>query len=127
MIHIGDVLTRQIHSSLSPQEAMYIEKEYHKLKKHPFLALFFTMIFLGCLGVDRFYIRDYKKGFIKLGCCITVVLSPVSMVMTMIDVFKIWKATEAENYKSLNNVYQKVLAQKKRAMGRSSGLKHPSR
>ena len=56
---------------------------------------FFLSIFLGCLGIDRFYIQDYIIGFSKLltggGCGL----------WWLIDIFIIKKSTKRKN---LHNV-----------------------
>lgn len=65
---------------------------------NPSMALFLS-IFLGCLGLDRFYIQDYIIGIAKLvtggGCGL----------WWLIDIFIIKKATIQRN---LHNVLKAI-------------------
>ena len=63
--------------------------------KSPKFALFLS-IFFGLFGVDRFYIRDFKKGILKLVFCF-------SLVFWIIDLFFILKDAKKYNWRLINS------------------------
>ena len=65
--------------------------------KNPVVALILT-IFLGCLGIDRFYVGDVGIGILKLltcGCC---------GLLALWDLFTIYKHTKDVNYYKIMSI-----------------------
>lgn len=118
MLNPAESLLKEMRSKLSITEMIALEKEYHVAKKHPTLALALSW-FLGWLAIDRFYIGDVKFALGKLLaillCLITAVLVlpvGIAVLIWFVDLFKIMKATEARNIKTLESIYAKALMRK---------------
>lgn len=97
-----DLLIEKYNKLLPINSIEYISKNKIILQNvvlyNPSMALFLS-IFLGCLGLDRFYIQDYIIGIAKLvtggGCGL----------WWLIDIFIIKKATRQRN---LHNVLKAI-------------------
>lgn len=80
--------------------------------KSPMLA-FVLNIFLGTLGVARFYIGDFKRGAIYLICLIIGqfifgIFALVPLIGWIIDIFMIIKTTREQNFAIINNYLNKA-------------------
>lgn len=100
------------------------------VKRFQTVTIILLSLFLGCIGVDRFYIGDNKKGGLKLGLTIfgvvLIILSTfiaaigfslglVVMVVAqiyfcaigiffLVDIFKCMKASKEKNLENILNV-----------------------
>lgn len=124
MLNPAESLLTEMRSKLSIAEMITVEKEYHAAKKHPSLALALSF-FLGCFAIDRFYIGNVRFAICKslaILMCIVLSVLVVPLVLAMliwfVDLFKIMKATEARNIKTLENIYAKALMRKVRRSSR---------
>lgn len=67
--------------------------------KSPHLALFLSILF-GLFGLDRFYIKDYKRAILK------IILSPI-FILWLIDIALISNDTKKSNFKKIKDYIDK--------------------
>ena len=95
--------TTQAKKDLDPAEQVQFELAYSRQRKDPTAALLLS-IFLGGLGVDRFYIGDITLGVAKL---LTV---GGFFIWMIIDWFLIRNAAAAKNTAAIREVRASILA-----------------
>jgi TM2 domain-containing membrane protein YozV len=66
------------------QEINYSEKSYWT-----FLACFSLFI----LGAHQFYLGNIKAGFIRLGCSITLIGLPITLILVIKDTIQLYRGT----------------------------------
>jgi len=64
------------------QEIKYSEKSYY------ILALCFFFCFLGA---QQFYLGNKKAGFIRLGCAITLIGLPITIILAIKDCIQLYR------------------------------------
>ena len=95
--------TTQAKKDLDPAEQAQFESAYARQRKDPTAALLLS-IFLGGLGVDRFYIGHIGRGVAKL-----LTLGGL-LIWQIVDWFLIRHATAAKNTKAIREVRAAILA-----------------
>ena len=95
--------TTQAKKDLDPVEQAQFESAYSRQRKDPTVALLLS-IFLGGLGVDRFYIGDIGLGVAKL------LTGGGLFIWAIVDWFLIRNATAAKNTEAIREVRASILA-----------------
>lgn len=67
--------------------------------KNPAIVVYISF-FVGWLALDRFYIKDRKKGFLKLS---SILIPPVLIFWWIIDIFFCYKKVQELNYEKIKN------------------------
>ena len=93
----------QAKKDLDPAEQTRFELAYFRQRKDPTAALLLS-IFLGVLGVDRFYVGDIGLGVAKL------LTGGGFFIWVIIDWFLIRDATAAKNTAAIREVRASILA-----------------
>ena len=93
----------QAKKDLDPAEQAQFESAYSRQRKDPTAALLLS-IFLGVLGVDRFYIGDIGLGVAKL------LTGGGFFIWGIIDWFLIRNAAAAKNTAAIREVRASILA-----------------
>ena len=88
----------QAKKDLSADERVQFDLQYSSRRKNPTTALLLSL-FLGTLGVDRFYIGDTGLGIAKL-----VTLGGL-WVWTLVDWFLIMSAARRKNDQSIHEIH----------------------
>ena len=95
--------TIQAKKDLDPAEQAQFELAYFRQRKDPTAALLLS-IFLGVLGVDRFYVGDIGLGVAKL------LTGGGFFIWVIIDWFLIRNAAAAKNTAAIREVRASILA-----------------
>ncbi len=93
----------QAKKDLDPVEQAQFESAYSRQRKDPTVALLLSL-FLGGLGVDRFYIGHIGRGIAKL-----LTLGGL-LIWQIVDWFLIRRRTAAKNAKTIREVRAAILA-----------------
>jgi len=91
--------------------------------KNKVLGIFLS-IFLGMFGVDRFYAKSPKIGYIKLGAAVlallallinpvlTLVIAVVLEICCIMDIFYVYREVKICNYDIINERLHNAIAKK---------------
>ena len=104
----------QAKKDLDPVEQAQFESAYSRQRKDPTVALLLSL-FLGGLGVDRFYIGHIGRGIAKLltlgGLLIWQIVDWFLIrIWQIVDWFLIRRRTAAKNAKTIREVRAAILA-----------------
>ena len=91
-----------VKKDLSNDERMQFDLQFATRRKNPTTALILSL-FLGTVGVDRFYIGDTGLGFAKL-----FTLGGL-WIWTIVDLFLIQKAARTKNVAAIREIHDTII------------------
>ena len=91
-----------VKKDLTNEEKMQFDLQFTARRKNPTTALILSL-FLGTLGVDRFYIGDTGLGLAKLFTIGGL------WIWTIVDWFLIMKATRTRNAAAIHEIHDTMI------------------